>query len=271
MFLLVGFIAIPYLQNKITFAPTKLDSNYDYDLAAHENIMKTTINENITLKEHTTKSINLIHLHNPESTSYIIYFHGNAGNIQTNINVLYDLGHKSSVILFDYSGYGKSTGNPTITRVCENAYDIWLFTTQKLKINPNNIILYGVSLGGAIASYLAHMLYKKNKKLCKAIILQSSFTSSLDLAKDILPELIYLFAKFFINDTFNSIKYLQKLNNHIKIMIAHSKKDEIVNFKHSKLFNKKLSCSNVINIIIGGTHNKPEYTPEFWKIFNSYL
>lgn len=271
MFLILGFLIVPYIQNKITFAPTKLANNYDHDLETHEKMMKALIHDKVTLTEHNIKSgkntLNLLYLHNPESKNYVIYFHGNAGNNQTNINVLYDFSI-CNVILFDYSGYGKSTGRPTISVVCKDAYNVWLFVTQKLGIKPENIILYGCSLGGAIASHLIYKLYKKNRGLAKAIILQSSFASSLHLFKDMAPKIIYYLAHLFVNNTFNSIKYLKALNNKVKIMITHSKKDDIISFKHSELFAQKINCDH---IIIKGTHNKYEFTEEFWEFFNTCL
>jgi uncharacterized protein len=257
---IIGFLIIPHLQNIITFHPTKLDKDHDFKL-------DTNITEhNIPSAKNT---INLLYYHNPESTNYIIYAHGNAGNIETNMNhVFTDFGPYANIILFDYAGYGKSSGHPTINTVCENMYDVWTFVTKELKIKPENIILYGCSLGGAIITHLVKQIYKK--ELPKAIIIQSSFTSMVDIARDILPNLMYNLTKFFIDNTFNTLKYLQKIKNQtqIKILVAHSSDDEIINFNHSSKMAQKLDCDNVV---IFGSHNEFTLGPDFWHIFKTYL
>lgn len=110
----------------------------------------------------------------------ILYFHHNAINIGANVTQalqFHELGY--SVFLFDYRGFGKSEGKfPTESQVYEDAQAAWNYLTQKRNISANQIIIYGHSVGGAIAINLA-----ANHPEAAALIVHNSFTSIRDLTK----------------------------------------------------------------------------------------
>ena len=261
-----------YIQNKITYYPEKLESEYDFHLEGHQKNLRKQINKDITLKEYNIKSnkntINLLHFNNKDTDNLIIYAHGNAQNISSCMDIFYKFGESASIILFDYSGYGKSTGSANTKDICKDIYNVWLFAIKDLQVKPKNIILYGFSLGGAILSYLLYKLDTKNKELPKAIIIQSSFINSRYMAKQLLNPFIYYVFKFLIDNTFNSIEYLEQVNDKLKIMIVHSKDDDIVDYEHAQLFLEKINCDH---IIINGTHNNQELTEDFYEAFKFYL
>lgn len=104
----------------------------------------------------------------------LLYLHGNGFNISANV------AHASrfqqmglSVLLIDYRGYGKSEGAfPSEAAVYEDAAAAWQYLTEARQIAPERIVIYGHSLGGAIALNLASQL-----PTAAGIIVQSSFTS----------------------------------------------------------------------------------------------
>ena len=82
----------------------------------------------------------------------------------------------SSVLIFDYTGYGKSLGTPSEDYVYSNSIDSWSLLINKYNYDPNNIIIVGVSLGCTFASNLASYITDKHiKKEPKLVILQSRF------------------------------------------------------------------------------------------------
>jgi len=84
----------------------------------------------------------------------ILFCHGNGGNISHRISYLpifRDLG--LGTFLFDYRGYGKSGGTPSEEGTYADVEAAWQYLTQERQIPPQKIIIYGESLGGAIASY----------------------------------------------------------------------------------------------------------------------
>ena len=110
----------------------------------------------------------------------ILYLHHNAINIGANIGQAEDF-HKLgySVLLVDYRGYGLSEGNfPNEGQVYEDAQAAWNYLVETKKITPKQIVIYGHSLGAAIAIDLA-----AKRPEAGGLIVQNAFTSLRDMTK----------------------------------------------------------------------------------------
>lgn len=157
----------------------------------------------------------------------LLFFHGNAGNIShrlDSLKIFHDLG--LSVLIFDYRGYGRSQGSPSEPGTYRDAEAAWRYLTEKRAIPANEIIVFGRSLGAAIAAYLA------NQHLPKALILESSFTSVPDLAAQIYP---FLPVRWLAKIRYNTQAHLKSVT--CPALIIHSRDDEIIPFAHGrKLF-----------------------------------
>lgn len=188
-----------------------------------------------------------------------LYSHGNAGWIENSMNsVMIELLSKyGSVFLYDYRGYGQSTGKPTESGLYNDIETAWNYLTYNRNVNPNKIIIVGHSLGTSVSSHLVARLYLQNRKLPKALILEAPFTTVRNAAIDIHPWLGYLTV-----NGMNNSKNLDKLYDPITkapvlpICLIHSKTDEIINYKHSIEIKNKIKCKL---ITITGTHNLPVY------------
>jgi pimeloyl-ACP methyl ester carboxylesterase len=110
----------------------------------------------------------------------LLYFHGNGDNIGVNLPhalLLRSLG--ISVFLPDYRGYGRSSGGfPDEQRIYEDAEAAWDYVVTERNFKPQEMVIYGHSLGGAIAIELA-----KRHPQAAGVIVESSFTSVLDMAR----------------------------------------------------------------------------------------
>jgi pimeloyl-ACP methyl ester carboxylesterase len=161
----------------------------------------------------------------------ILFCHGNGGNIGNRVSYLpifRDLG--LSTLLFDYRGYGKSDGKPTEEGTYADVEAAWQYLIQERKIPPKKIIVYGESLGGAIASYIAQKTSNQDpKNAAGGLILASTFTSISDRAAEIYPFLpIRLLSRF----NYNSSDRLPNIK--IPVLIIHSTDDEIIPFHHGE-------------------------------------
>ncbi len=158
----------------------------------------------------------------------VLFFHGNAGNIahrRAYLPMFQQL--KLNVLIFDYRGYGQSSGSPTEASTYADALAAWTYLTDTRGIPPSEIILYGESLGGAIAAWLA------TQKRAALLILASTFTSIPDLARTIYP---FLPVRWIARFQYNTLEYLSSIDS--PVFIAHSPDDEIVPFSHGeRLFN----------------------------------
>ncbi|MCB1984808.1 MAG: alpha/beta hydrolase [Burkholderiales bacterium] len=160
----------------------------------------------------------------PDAIGTVLFFHGNAGNISHRLDyfpMLHSL--KLNTFILDYRGYGQSSGTPTEIGTYNDAAAAWKYLTEVKGIVPNEIVLYGESLGGAVAAWLAA---RKNPGL---LVLASTFTSVPDLAETIYP---FLPARWISRFEYNTLEYLESIN--CPIFVAHSPDDEIVPFSHGQ-------------------------------------
>lgn len=161
----------------------------------------------------------------PQARGAVLYLHGNAGNLSHRGGSVVKLrdGLGESVLIVDYPGYGKSEGRPS-ERGCyaaaEAAFE-WLTTNQK--VPAENIILYGGSLGGGVAIYLA------SEKPHRALVLVKTFTSAPDVASTIYP---WLPARWVMRNRYDNLGRIGKCNK--PVFIAHGDCDGIVPFEHGK-------------------------------------
>ena len=181
----------------------------------------------------------------------ILFCHGNGGNISNRLSYLpifRDLG--LSTLLFDYRGYGKSEGKPTEEGTYADVEAVWQYLTQEKQIPPQKIIIYGESLGGAIASYLAEKTTQPDgKNSAGGLVLASTFTSISDRASELYP---FLPIRWLSRFSYNSIDRLPNIK--IPVLLIHSTDDEIIPFTHGDR-NFQVANQPKTLVKIHGDHN----------------
>ncbi len=117
----------------------------------------------------------------------ILYCHGNAGNIGDRVHLLPSLRSLGlAVLLFDYRGYGESSGRPTVAGTRLDIEAAWDYLIDERGYSPAQIVLWGRSLGGAVAIDQAARASEAGTPL-RALIVESSFTSTLDIGAEHFP------------------------------------------------------------------------------------
>jgi hypothetical protein len=154
-----------------------------------------------------------------KSPKTILYLHGTGGNISHNlarIEGFLQLGF--SVLAIDYRGYGKSQGSfPSELQLYQDSQAAWEYLLQVRDISPQQIIIYGESLGGAISMDLA--IKKPN---AGGLILQSTFTSMAEVAS----QSVWMKAmpvSLLINQKFDSIEKIKSLQ--VPVLLIHGLND----------------------------------------------
>ena len=159
-------------------------------------------------------------LKNPSSDKVLVYYHGNAGSIADRFEwgcMLTQVG--VSVLMVEYRGYGRSEGKPGEKAFYRDSESVWSWLTGTAGYSQNQIILYGKSLGGAVATDLA------TRHEPAALILQSTFTSIPHMAKKLIPGV----PGFLVPTKMASVEKLPDLG--CPVMVVHSQQDEIVPFE----------------------------------------
>ncbi len=156
------------------------------------------------------------------SEKVILQCHGNGFNISHNLGqsrIFYELGF--SIFIFDYRGYGLSKGDfPREKQAYKDVEFAWNYLTKTRKIKPENIIVYGHSLGGAIAIDLAY-----NISNVKGLIIEASFTSMKDMTKYIGYDKWFPI-DLILTEKFDSLSKLQNID--IPILFIHGELDQTV-------------------------------------------
>lgn len=154
----------------------------------------------------------------------VLFLHGNAGNISHRLDSLLmfqRLGY--STLIIDYRGYGNSAGKPSEQGTYLDAEAAWGDLTQTRKIPSDSIVLFGESLGGAVAAWLA------TRHEPAALVIASGFTSVPDLAAKFYP---YLPVRWLSRFSYDTREYLRSVV--VPVFIAHSPDDEIIPFQHGR-------------------------------------
>lgn len=201
-----------------------------------------------------------------ESELLVIVSHGNAGNISYRgplIELLLQQG--LSVCAYDYRGYGKSDGKPTINGVCEDGLAVFDYLVEKKNIDPEKIIVYGESLGGGISCYIA------SKRKCGFIILQSTFSSLPSVAKKVMPVFYVVPGILLPKNKMDNISVLEK--KHPPLLIVHGTDDEVIPFSEALKLNKKVIEPKQFVPIKSAGHNNiyPTYSKELGSIISEFL
>ena len=186
-----------------------------------------------------------------KSNRIILFCHDNYGNIsykQEKILAMRAMGY--SVLIFDYSGYGKSGGIPNEQQLYDDASSMVALLRQTYK--PEQIILYGESIGVPVATYVAR------RYSIPTLILESSLPSIKEMIKTNYPMLAFF---SFLFPEFDTASYLDGYKG--KSLILHSMSDEIIPYDTVQPLIKL--CSQ--HILIEGSHSNPIIPWEQIKIF----
>ena len=175
----------------------------------------------------------------------ILWCHGNAGNIINrleNLRELYRIG--LSVFIFDYRGYGRSQGRPSEEGLYQDALGAHDYLTRTRMILPERIVLFGRSLGAAVAGELAV------QKPAAGLILESSFPSIEAVAKfhyGGVPVHWLLGADFKLIDRLPQLSLLK--------LIIHGDKDDIIPLELGRQVFEAAKPPKSFYVIPGADHN----------------
>ncbi len=154
----------------------------------------------------------------------LLYCHGNGGNVSNRVhksNVFHKLG--LSVLVFDYRGFGKSTGSPDEAGTYRDGEAAYKFLTGKKGFPPERIILYGESLGNGVSLELAR------KRRSAALIVDSAFTSIPDMALEVFP---WLPVRPWIRNRYDNLAKIGGVGR--PVLVMHSPEDQVIPFEMGK-------------------------------------
>jgi pimeloyl-ACP methyl ester carboxylesterase len=159
---------------------------------------------------------------NPSATRLVIWLTGSVGNIAHDLSslvVLLPAG--ASVLMIDYPGFGESDGVPSERGCYATAAAAWEYARSVRGFRPEDIIVFGRSLGGTVAAWLAA------HRECGGLVILGGLTSVPDIAA---RRYRWLPARYFCYIRFNTLKYIRKVR--CPVLVLHSEADEVIPVEH---------------------------------------
>lgn len=181
----------------------------------------------------------------PNAVATLLWFHGNAGNLShrlDNIQRLKPL--KLNIFIFDYRGYGRSEGEPDEQGIYKDSKAAYKKVLEMDTVSVDSLFFFGRSLGGICAVETA-MNYP-----ARGLILESVFTNSADMSKQVLP---FIPLGWAIRSKLNAIDKIP----HLKLpkLFLHGTRDEIVPYDLGRKLFEQAGDPKSFYPIEGAGHN----------------
>ena len=209
------FFYVKYLEAKSVFFPSK-------GLQASPGDISLTF-QDVYLNTKDGVQIHGWFLPHQEAKYTLLFCHGNGGNLSGRLDKILVLRQaKVNIFIIDYRGYGLSSGKPTEKGVYLDAKAGYDYLISKKNIKPEQIVLYGESLGACVVIDLA------SRKKVRGLIAEGVFSSGQDIGKVFYPYV----PKFILPNVFDSLGKINKIK--IPKLFLHSAGDEVVPIKLGK-------------------------------------
>ncbi|MFH0947352.1 MAG: alpha/beta hydrolase [Planctomycetota bacterium] len=192
------------------------------------------------------------YVHAPGSRGTLLFCHGNAGNISHRLDSIREfVRHRLDVLIFDYEGYGRSSGSPGEDELYRDVQIAWDYLTATRGIPEDRIVLFGRSLGGAVAAWMA------GRVNAAGLIVESCFTSVPDMARELYP---FFTLRSLVRHKLDAREHIRAAR--CKVLVAHSKDDEIVPYAHGRRMYEAAPDPKWFLEMRGGHNYGPERTGE---------
>jgi len=249
--LIIGMLY--FFQEKLIFHSSELPQNYEFQFSSNF--------EELFLEAEDGAILNGLHFKQANSKGVILYTHGNAGELNEWGKWAEVLSNRYGfdVIIWDYRGYGKSTGRRRQKLMLDDGFLFYEYCKEKF--NEQEITVFGRSLGGFFATHVA-----KESKPSK-LVLESTPISLLKIAQNEYP---LLPSKQLLKFKFQNDENIAKID--IPTYFIHGTSDGLIPFEHGeKLFDLSSSKAKKFYSIEGGDHNNLGNFEAYFKSLDEIL
>lgn len=184
-----------------------------------------------------------------KSSPVILFFHGNAGNMSHRLeNIQLLLEQDIRVFIFDYRGYGKSSGRPTEEGLYLDGLAACDYLLENEGVSTGDIVLFGRSLGAAVAVNTA-----LNRSV-RSVIMESAFLSTKHMAKT-MP--LFMPLSYFLPPNYNNLEKVRAIK--APKLFIHGDDDEIVPFSMGETLYRESEPPKYFLCLEGAGHNDTYY------------
>lgn len=199
----------------------------------------------------------------PAAEKIVIFFAGRSSNLAKCVEPAMQLLKLGvSVFAFEYAGFGTSPGRPSVQSLMDDGLAAYAAVID-LGYSPRQIIIYGESLGTAVATYVAC------RRLAAGMVLQSGFSSFDRLAKDITPFFrvypTWMFSKF------RMASDISLMRGHPPLLVIHGDEDDVINVKHSRRLAAAGGERTTLAILRGAGHFNVHQRSDWHAAMRTFL
>ena len=243
---------------QVTYAKNEKDSFIaKYDVATHKpTFLKNGIDtvdisytiESVVFKSSTGNTLNgwMLKHKQVKPTHTIVNFHGNGGSILGQASFILPLLDQGfQIFVFDYSGYGFSTGKAKRQYLPKDGLSAIEYVKGRPDCKDQKLILYGQSYGGHLAACVA----PKANDLIDAVVIEGGFSNHKSLGSSGAKPFIAFMSKIFIKEFYSGTKEIGKIKK--PLLIIHSKEDETIPYKMGEALYKKATTKKEFYTVSG--------------------
>jgi len=262
LYLLAGYLAVTglawWLQPRLTFFPSPASDVDPGALGLDHSEVHFTASDGVLLHAWFFPAVSA----DEGPGTAVLVSHGNAGNIGNRLHLaqaFLAMGH--SVLLYDYRGFGASEGRPSEEGTYLDAVAAHDWLTGERGFRAERIVAYGESIGCGVTVGLA------GRRRTGAVVLESGFTSIVDIAAGLYP---WLPVRTFSRYSYDNEGRVGALG--VPVLVVHSRTDEIVPFAHAqRVFAAATEPKAFLET--GGGHNEGGFTArgEWWEGVQGFL
>lgn len=227
-------IILYFIQEKFIFHAEKLPSNYEFSFRNEF--------EELNLKTEDGEKLNGLLFKAKTSKGVVLFFHNHSGNINHwSRSAVFINNQNYDVLMMDYRGFGKSTGDFNEQLMFEDSL-LWYNFTKKL-YDEKLITVYGRGIGAAFAAYASSINNPKQ------LVLVSPIYSINYTAKANYP---FLPTKLILKYKFETYKHIEKVK--CNTYFFHGVKDKLVPFSSSEKLHELIKENSELYLIPKGNH-----------------
>jgi fermentation-respiration switch protein FrsA (DUF1100 family) len=208
--------------------------------------------EDVTFPAEDGTKIHAWFIPHPEARVQILFAHGNAGDLTFRGSYMQHISRlfEADVMVFDYRGYGRSEGSPHEAGLYMDARAARDWLAQRTNIRPQDVVLWGRSLGGGVVMELAA------NDGARGVITECTFTSLPDVAAPLYP---WLPVRWIMRNRFDSLSKIASY--HGPLLLAHGEADELIPVSHARRLFEAANEPKELITLPGMMHNDPFYSP----------
>jgi len=199
----------------------------------------------------------------PPERYTVLVCHGNAGNISHRLDrtLLMHANLGTDVLLFDYRGFGQSSGRPNESGTYDDVRAAYRYLVEDRGVAEDRIVLFGESLGAAVALQLA------TEVRAAGLVLEAPFTSIRDMAHEAYP----FIPNGWVRTRYENIEKISGLE--MPVLVVHGTDDETVPFAQGKNLFEAANEPKRFLPIDGGGHSDAFLVgrDEYWQAWKEFL